>query len=68
MEIEAPAEWIGRNVRELDVRMQHKINVIGVRTGNDILPLISADRAFNEREHIIVAGAQKDILKMCHKK
>ncbi|MPM96048.1 Ktr system potassium uptake protein A [bioreactor metagenome] len=68
MEIIPPNDWIGRCVRELNVRTEHKINVIGIRVGKHILPLISADHVFEAQEHIIVAGEQKDILKMMNKK
>lgn len=68
MEIEPPDDWNGRNIRELDVRTRHRVNVIGVREGKHILPLISADHVFSEQEHIIVAGEQKDILKMISKR
>ena len=67
MEVESPEYWIGRNIRELDVRTRHRVNVIGVRNGKHILPLISADHVFQKQEHIIVAGEQKDILKMINK-
>lgn len=68
MEIEPPESWIGRNIRELNVRTEHEINVIGVRKGKHILPLISADHIFDAQEHIIVAGEQKNILKIMSKK
>ncbi|QAT49447.1 TrkA family potassium uptake protein [Caproiciproducens sp. NJN-50] len=68
MEITPPADWIGRNIGELNVRTKHRINVIGIRSGKHILPLISADHVFNEQEHIIVAGEQKNILKIMNKK
>ncbi|MEA4993044.1 Ktr system potassium uptake protein A [bioreactor metagenome] len=67
MEVEPPENWIGRNIRELDVRTKHRVNVIGVRNGKHILPLISADHVFQKQEHIIVAGEQKDILKIINK-
>ncbi len=67
MEVEAPEGWVGRNIRELDVRTKHRVNVIGVRTEKHILPLISADHVFKNKEHMIVAGEQKDILKMISK-
>lgn len=67
MEVESPENWIGRNIRELDVRTRHCVNVIGVRNGKHILPLISANHVFQKQEHIIVAGEQKDILKMINK-
>ncbi|MEA4934409.1 MAG: TrkA family potassium uptake protein [Lawsonibacter sp.] len=68
MEIEVPGNWIGQNVRELDIRIRHRVNVIGVREGRHILPLISADHVFRAQEHIIVAGEQKDILNIINKK
>ncbi len=68
MEIRPPEDWIGHNIRDLDVRIKHKINVIGTRTGKHILPLISADHVFDAEEHIIIAGAQKDILKMMNRR
>jgi len=68
MEIVPPEDWIGRNIRELAVRTKHKINVIGVRVEKHILPLISADHIFSAQEHIIVAGEQKDILKIMNRK
>ena len=64
MEIIPPDDWVGRTVRELEVRTKHRINVIGIRIAEHILPLISADHKFSTQEHIIVAGEQKDILKI----
>lgn len=68
MEIEVPEGWIGSNIRQLDVRTKHKVNVIGVRIGKHIQPLITADHVFAQGEHIIVAGEQSDILRMMGKK
>ncbi len=68
MEIEVPDGWIGQTIRALDVRIRHRVNVIGVRGGRHILPLIRADHVFRPQEHIIVAGEQKDILAMMNKK
>lgn len=64
MEIAPPEAWIGRNIKDLEVRSRHSINVIGVRDGAKVLPLISADHVFTSQEHIIVAGVLKDILKL----
>jgi trk system potassium uptake protein TrkA len=68
MEIEVPVDWIGQNIRELDIRTRHFVNVIGVLEGKHIFPLTSAEHVFGAKEHIIVAGAQSDILKMISKK
>ncbi len=68
MEIEAPNDWNGQSVRELNVRTRHRVNVIGIRDEKHILPLINADHVFKAGEHIIVAGEQRDILRMMGKK
>jgi len=68
MEIEVLDDWIDKNIRELNVRTLHRINVIGIRCGKNILPFLSTDHTFHAKEHIIIAGEQKDILKLINKK
>ena len=68
MEIEVLDDWIDKNIRELNVRTLHRINVIGIRSGKNILPFLSTDHVFHAKEHIIIAGEQKDILKLINKK
>lgn len=67
MEIVPPEDWIGRNIRELEIRTKHRINIIGIRSGEHILPLLSAEHVFHAQEHMIVAGEQKNILKIINK-
>lgn len=67
MEIVPPEDWVGRNIRELDVRTKHRINIIGIRSGEHVLPLLSAEHVFRAQEHMIVAGEQKNILKIINK-
>lgn len=64
MEVEVPCDWVGKNIRELNVRTKYCINVIGIRKGEHILPMISVDYVFKVQEHIIVSGEQKNILKL----
>lgn len=68
MEIEVPEEWNGKSIRDLNIRTRYRVNIIGIRNDKHILPLINADHVFQAREHMIVAGEQKDILKMIGKK
>ena len=68
MEIVPPTDWVGRNLRDLKVRTEHRINVIGIRVDNKhIQPMTSAEHIFTTHEHIIVAGENKDILKVINK-
>jgi trk system potassium uptake protein TrkA len=64
MEVEVPVDWVGKNIRELNVRTKYCINVIGIRKDEHIFPMISVDYIFKVQEHIIVSGEQKDILKL----
>jgi len=66
-EIAAPVAWIGHSVKDLDIRMRHNINIIGIRNGKQVLPLLTADHIFKEGEHIIVAGERKSVMNMLEK-
>ncbi len=63
-EIAAPQSWIGQSVAEVGVRKEFNINVIGIKKGSDITPLTKACYIFSENEHLIIAGSQKDALKL----
>ena len=47
--------------------MRHNINIIGIRNGKQVLPLLTADHIFKEGEHIIVAGERKSVMNMLEK-
>jgi trk system potassium uptake protein TrkA len=67
-EIEAPTEWIGRSVADAKVRAKHNINIIGIRTGDHIEPLLSPDYVFKKSEHLVIAGSKKDAIRIMSKK
>ncbi len=68
MEIAVPHDWVGHNIRELNIRTKHHVNVIGVRENEHILPFVSADHVFKAHEHILIVGEQQDILNLATKK
>ncbi|HPE16762.1 MAG TPA: TrkA family potassium uptake protein, partial [Oscillospiraceae bacterium] len=41
-EMLAPAAWVGKSIRELDVRSKHNINVIGTKRGETVIPMTDA--------------------------
>lgn len=67
MEIAVPHSWVGRRIKELDVRARHSINVIGTRIGEKIAPVVSAEHIFGDGEHLIVAGEHKNIISVMNK-
>ena len=55
-EIETPKEWEGRTVTEVDVRRRYNVNILGVKNGDEVEPLLSPDYRFEPDAHLIVAG------------
>ena len=67
LELLPPGAWVGRSVRDIDVRNRHKVNVIGFKKEGRIVPLTSADHVFRADEHLIVAGGKADIVRLVDK-
>jgi trk system potassium uptake protein TrkA len=63
-EMEVPSNWVGRTLKQLDVRSRHNINVIGTKRDNKVIPITSADYIFIPDEHLIIAGSKKDLNKL----
>jgi len=56
LEIETPASWVGRTVAELDVRRRYGVNILGVKDGDEVEPLLDPQYCFQSDIHLIVAG------------
>lgn len=67
-EIKIPENWIGKTLKELDIRSRHNINVIGRKVKNDVIPVTSANHIFNGDEHLLIAGRKRDLLELMDKK
>lgn len=55
-EIATPIKWIGHAVRDLDIRSKHNINIIGIKSQEEIVPLLDPDYVFKDDTHLIIAG------------
>lgn len=55
-ELEIPEEWEGRTVIELEVRKKYNVNILGVKSGDVVVPLVDPNYRFRDDVHIIVAG------------
>lgn len=61
-EIKMPASWIGKAVKDLNVRQKHGVNILAVKqkeTG--LVPLQDAEHVFEENERVLVLGLEKDV-------
>ncbi len=55
-ELEVPEEWEGRTVMEIQVRQRYNVNILGVKTGDVVVPLVDPNYRFRDDVHIIIAG------------
>ena len=43
------------------------MNIIGIKRDIHVTPMVDANHVFSADEHILVAGSQKDVLKLMAK-
>ncbi len=67
-EIPVPKTWVGNTIISVDVRRKHKINIVGIKVGDDMESMPSADYTFKEEDHLVIIGKNADIFKLTGKK
>ena len=67
-ELEIPVDWAGRTVAEVDVRRRYNVNILGVKQGEEIEPLLDPAYRFQAGTHLIVAGDKDASLRLIGKK
>jgi len=55
-ELEVPEEWEGHTVMEVEVRRRYNVNILGVKSGDVVVPLVDPNYRFRDDVHLIVAG------------
>lgn len=60
-EIPPRREWVGKSIREINVRAQYRISILGVKNGQDTMILPGAEYVFCEEEHLLVLGSDGDM-------
>lgn len=66
-EIAPLPEWIGRSIKEVNVRVTYNANIIGVKTDGTMSLMPGPDYVFQKDEHLMVIGHQTDIEKIVRK-
>lgn len=67
LELTVPKKWVGFKIRDLKVREKYNINIIARKSNGHIYPVLNADMAFQEEDHLFIAGNKKDIMKLIDK-
>ncbi len=64
LELTVPEGWVGKSLRELNLRASKKINVIGIKK-NDVLEITpDADEPLTSDDILIIIGKNQDISKL----
>lgn len=60
-EIPTPQIWMGKTIRELDIRAKYHINILGTKRDGKLNLLPGADYVFEKEEHLMVLGHKEDV-------
>lgn len=63
-EVPVITAWIGKSIIKLDVRNKHKLNILAIKKGDDIQPMPGAQYVFENDDHLVVLGHQRDVEKV----
>ena len=66
-EIPVPKAWIGKTIIEVNVRKNHKVNIIAIKNNDNINAAPGADYTFRPDDHIMIIGKQSDVFKLTEK-
>ncbi|GIM28689.1 potassium transporter Trk [Clostridium polyendosporum] len=64
IEIESPKEWHNKSLRELDLRTKYGINVMAIKTRNDINITPNADGVIKEDDIVVAIGSTEELSKL----
>lgn len=60
LEIGVPDSWVGKSIKQVNVRSRYNINIIAIKNGMKIIPVTSAEHVFMKNQHLVIAGNTKD--------
>lgn len=65
-EISVPGKWIGKTVKEVDVRRKYGINIMAIKRAGTMQMNITPDTSFSAVDTVFVLGNTRDIQKCFH--
>lgn len=64
VEISVKDSWVGKTLKELNIRATHGLNIMAIRRGNDINITPAANEELQDGDILVVIGATHDIMKV----
>ena len=59
--------WVGKSIRELNVRVSYNISILGIRGKDGSLVMPDAEYCFHEDDHMMVMGSDADLARFLKK-
>lgn len=63
-EIAPPGPWIGKNLRDTDIRKKYQLNIIAEKVEDTIKPIDQETFVFSPGQHLLIAGEKKKFQKL----
>lgn len=60
-EFRIPADWVGKSLSSLAIREKHKINIIGIKIGDEVRVDLNPDEKLPEGCNLIAVGKNRDL-------
>lgn len=61
VEAKIPKSWIGKTLKELNVRVRYNINIMAIKNGAEINITPKADRLLKEQDILVIIGSNHEI-------
>ena len=60
-EIPPMHSWIGKSIRQVDIRARYHVSILGTKKGGNLELMPHADYILRQDEHLMVIGRKEDI-------
>ena len=64
VEMPVPEEWLGKSMRELDVRGSYGLNIIGIKSGGDLKVNLNPENPMEKDMTLVIVGKNSDFAKI----
>ncbi len=64
VEVSILEDWIGKSLRDIDMRVKYGINVMAIREQNDSINITPGNVTLKEGDVLVVIGSNKDLKKI----
>lgn len=59
-EIPISPKWLGKSLKDLEIRKKYGVNVIAIKKGEELNPNVDGEYVFREGDHIVIIGKEED--------